>query len=64
MPPTVCQSTRASSARALRHMCSASHATQSSKAEANLLEAHLAQGTGAVRTPCSGQLALTGACSR
>lgn len=64
MPPTVCQSTRMSSASALLHMWSASHATWSSKAEANLLAAERAQGTASALTPCSGHLTRRGAYSR
>lgn len=63
MPPTVCQSTRMSAARALRHMCSAGQATSSSNAEAKRLAAERAHGTASARTPCSGHSARSGAYS-
>lgn len=61
MPPTVCQSTRMSSASALPRMRGASHAAWSSKAEANLLAAERAQGTASAPAPCSGHPARRGA---
>ena len=64
MPPTVCQSTRTGSASALPRMRGASHATWSSKAEANLLAAERAQGTASAPAPCSGHPARRGAYSR
>nr|WP_273447475.1 hypothetical protein [Thermophilibacter provencensis] len=61
MPPTVRQSTRMSSARALLHMCRASHATWSSNAAVNLLGAERAQGGTTALTPCSGHSTRAGA---
>lgn len=63
MPPTVCHSTRASSATALAVQRTARQATQPSKSRVNR-DPRRAHGTDSTSTPCSGQETRRGLYSR